>query len=122
MAEGLLRHYGRGKYPVSSAGTDPTQVHPMTVEVMEEIGIDLSGHRSKHVDDLLKESFDVIITTCDDARDQCPVYPGEGERLHWGLDDPAGAKGSREDRLDAFRRVRDRLIELIRARFLTDSR
>jgi arsenate reductase len=94
----------------------------MTVEVMGEIGIDLSGHRSKHVDELPNESFDVIITTCDDARDQCPVYPGEGERLHWGLEDPAGAKRSREEKLEAFRKVRDRLIELIHARFLTDSR
>ncbi len=93
----------------------------MAREVMAEKGIDISDQRSRSVDEFLGQSFDVIITTCDDARDRCPFFPGEAERLHWGLEDPAEAEGSREEKLEAFRRVRDRLTEMIQRHFGTDS-
>ncbi len=122
MAEGLLRYYGGTRFEVFSAGTSPSRVHPMAVEVMEERGIDLKGHRSKSIDAFLGQGFDFIVTTCDDARDRCPVFPGQAERLHWGLEDPAGAGGSREEKREVFRRVREELEELIRSHFLADSR
>ena len=122
MAEGLLRYYGGTRFEVFSAGTSPSRVHPMAVEVMEERGIDLKGHRSKSIDEFLGQGFDFIVTTCDDAWDRCPVFPGQAEMLHWGLEDPAGAEGSREEKREVFRRVREELEELIRSHFLADSR
>jgi len=122
MAEGLLRYYGGTRFEVFSAGTSPSRVHPMAVEVMEERGIDLKGHRSKSIDEFLGQGFDFIVTTCDDVRDRCPVFPGQAEMLHWGLEDPAGAEGSREEKREVFRRVREELEELIRSHFLADSR
>ncbi|NIO11253.1 MAG: arsenate reductase ArsC [Deltaproteobacteria bacterium] len=118
MAEGFLRHHGGDRFEVFSAGISPSSVHPMASEVMAERGIDLSGQRSKSVDEFLGQSFDFIVTTCDDARDKCPVFPGPGQRLHWGLTDPAVASGSREERWKVFQRVRDELEELIRSHFL----
>jgi arsenate reductase len=122
MAEGLLRYYGGNRFEAFSAGTSPSRVHPIAVEVMEERGIDLKGHRSKSIDEFLGQGFDFIVTTCDDARDRCPVFPGQAEMLHWGLEDPVGAGGSREEKREVFRRVRDELEELIRSHFLADSR
>ncbi len=121
MAEGLLKHYGGNRYEVFSAGTSPSRVHPMTVEVMAERGIDLTGQRSKSIDEFLGQDFDFIITTCDDAKNRCPVFPGRGEMLHWDVEDPAAAEGTKEEGLKAFRRVRDELEELIRSRLLADS-
>lgn len=120
MAEGFLRHHGGKRFEVFSAGTSPSRVHPTAVEVMAERGIDLTGQRSKSVDETLGQGFDYIVTTCDDARDQCPVFPGQGETLHWGLEDPAGAGGSREKKLKVFRKVRDELEKLIQSHFLAD--
>jgi arsenate reductase len=121
MAEGLLRHYGGSGYAVFSAGTSPSRVHPLAIEVMAENGIDISGQRSKHVDEFLGQDFDAVISTCDEARDRCPVFPGSGLKIHWDLEDPAEAKGSREESLDAFRKVRDRLLELIQLDVLGDA-
>ncbi|NIO04643.1 MAG: arsenate reductase ArsC [Proteobacteria bacterium] len=121
MAEGLLRYYGGKWFEVFSAGTSPSRVHPMAVEVMKEKGIDLTGQRSKSIDEFLGQGFDFIVTTCDDARDRCPVFPGQGESLHWVLEDPAGTAGSREKKLEVFRRVRDELERLIHSHFPADS-
>ena len=118
MAEGLLRHYGGERYEIFSAGTSPSRIHPMAVEVMGEIGINITGQRSKLVDEFLGQGFDFIVTTCDDARNQCPVFPGQGKRLHWDLEDPAEAEGSREEKLEVFRRVRDEVEKLIQSHFL----
>ena len=121
MAEGFLRHHGGKRFEVFSAGTSPSRVHPMAVEVMAERGIDLKVQQPKSVDEFLGQGFDFIVTTCDDARDQCPVFPDLGQRLHWGLADPAATEGSREERLKVFRRVRDELEELICSHFPSDS-
>ena len=121
MAEGLLRYYGGKRFEVFSAGTFPSGVHPMAVEVMAERKIDLTGQRSKSIDVFMGQGFDFIVTTCDDARDSCPVFPGQGKRLHWDLEDPAKAGGSREQKLKVFRRVRDELEKLIRSHFLSNS-
>ncbi len=121
MEEGLLRYYGGKRFEVFSAGTSPSKVHPMAIEMMAEKGIDIRDQRSKSIDEFLGQGFDFIVTTCDDARDICPVFPGQGERLHWGLEDPAETADSREEKCETFRRVRDELTELIRSHFLADS-
>jgi arsenate reductase len=122
MAEGLLRYYGGTRFEVFSAGTSPSRVHPMAVEVMSERGIGLRGQRSKSIDDFQGKAFDFIVTTCDDARDRCPVFQGQGKRLHWDLEDPADTGGSREEKREVFRRVRDELEKLIRSHFVHDTR
>lgn len=94
----------------------------MAIEVMAESGIDVRGQRSKSVDEFLGAGFDSIVTTCDDAKEGCPVFTGQGEGLHWGLEDPAQAGGPREEKLKVFRRVRDELEDLIRFHFVSDSR
>jgi arsenate reductase len=114
MAEGLLRHDGGIAFEVASAGTKPSFVRPEAIAVMHEIGIDISGHRSKSVDEFAGQAFDYVITVCDNARESCPVFPAATERLHWSLDDPAAVQGSEEERLAAFRRVRDQLRILLR--------
>ena len=112
MAEGLLRHLGQGRFEVESAGTHPTQVKPEAIQVMKEIGIDISSQRSKSVDEFRGAEFDYVITVCDNANESCPVFPGAPQRLHWGLPDPA-AVSDPSKRLDAFREVRDALrVEL----------
>lgn len=117
MAEGLFRHLAGDTFEVESAGTIASFVRPQAIAVMAEIGIDISGHRSKCLDEFLGEPFDYVITVCDNAAENCPVFPGKATRIHWSFDDPAEAKGSDADKLAAFRRVRDeirgRLAELI---------
>jgi len=115
MAEGLLRHLGGGSVEVASAGTEARGVHPMAVRVMAEIGIDLRGHASKTLDRFVGEPWDDVITVCDHANESCPIFPGATRRLHWSFDDPSAATGSEEQRLAAFRHVRDE----IRARIET---
>jgi len=122
MGEGFLRHLSGERFEVFSAGTCPSRVHPMAIEVMAERGIDLQDQRSKSVDAFLGADCDTIVTTCDDAKEGCPVFPGQGERLHRGLEDPARAGGPREEKLKVFRRVRDELEERIRSHFLSCSR
>jgi len=109
MAEGLLRHLAGDRFEVQSAGTKPGSVRAEAIAVMKEIGIDISGHRSKHVDEFGSESFDYVLTVCDDAKESCPVYPGHANRLHHSFEDPAAVQGSEEERLSAFRRVRDQI-------------
>lgn len=114
MAEGLLRHDAGGQFEVESAGTKPGSVRPEAITVMHELGIDISGHRSKHVHELGGDLFDYVITVCDNAKESCPVFPGAAKRLHHGFDDPAAVNGSDEERLAVFRRVRDELREYLR--------
>lgn len=109
MAEGLLRHEGGERFDVFSAGTRPSHVRPEAIAVMAEIGLDISGHRSKSVDEFIGQPLDFVITVCNSARETCPVFPGEVKRLHWPFDDPAAVEGSEEDRKAAFRRIRDRI-------------
>jgi arsenate reductase len=106
MAEGLLRSMGGGALDVFSAGTTPSFVRPEAIAVMAERGIDISGHTSKHVDEFKGQSFDYVITVCDNARETCPVFPGAPRRIHWSLPDPAAVEGSEDQRLEAFRNVR----------------
>ncbi len=115
MGEGLFREQGGTGYEVFSAGTRPSQVRPEAIEVMREIGIDISGHRSKSVEEFAGQSFDFVVTVCDSARDNCPVFPGGTERIHWSLEDPAAVQGTEEVRLAAFRQIRDQLRERVKA-------
>jgi arsenate reductase len=120
MAEGLLRHVAKGDVEVESAGIAPSRVNPLAIEAMREIGIDISGHRSKSVEEFLRQNFDVVITVCNNARESCPVFPGTPKRIHWSFEDPAAVQGTHEEKLAAFRRVRDglarRLQEFLFAR------
>ena len=115
MGEGLFRTAGGERYEVFSAGTQPSRVRPEAVAVMGEIGIDISGQRSKSVDELSGQAFDYIVTVCDNARDACPVFPGGGERIHWSFEDPAAVEGSEDERRAAFRRIRDQIREQVTA-------
>jgi arsenate reductase (thioredoxin) len=105
MAEGLLRRYGGGAFEVHSAGTEPKGINPLTVRVLQDAGIDTSFARSKSVEEYLGQSFEYVITVCDQARQVCPVFPGVHQSLHWGFQDPAEATGTEEERLAVFRRV-----------------
>jgi arsenate reductase len=115
MAEGLFRHHLGGRYEVQSAGTKPTQVRPEAIAVMGEIGIDISGHRSKSIDEFIGQEFRYVITVCDNAKESCPVFPGRTERIHWSFEDPAAAQGSAEERRAEFRRIRDQIADRIKA-------
>ena len=117
MAEGLLRTLSEGTIEVHSAGTKPSQVNPLAIRVMAEHGIDISHQRSKHLNEFLTQPFDVVITVCDQAAEACPVFPGRAERLHWSFPDPAAVTGSEEERLAAFREVRDALEARLRTWF-----
>jgi len=114
MAEGLLGHDAGDRFEVFSAGTKPGQVRPEAVAVMRELGIDISGHRSKHVDEFADQPFDYILTVCDNAKESCPIYPGHTNRLHRSFDDPAAVQGSEPERLAVFRRVRDEIRDYLR--------
>ena len=105
MGEALLRAKGGDDFVVESAGTEPAEVRPLTLRVLEEAGISTEGLRSKSVEEFMGREFDYIITVCDSARQNCPVFPGEGDRFHWGYPDPSAATGTEEERLEAFRKV-----------------
>lgn len=109
MAEGLLRHDAGDRFVVESAGTKASFVRPEAIAVMRELGIDISGQRSKNVDEFEGQRFDYVITVCDNARETCPVFFGAAERLHHSFEDPAGCTGSNQEKLAVFRRVRDEL-------------
>jgi len=111
MAEGLLRFIGGDNVAVESAGIAPTSVRTEAIEAMREIGIDISGHRSKSVDEFVDREFDFVITVCDNANENCPIFPGKAERIHWSFTDPAAVDGTDEERLAAFRDVRDQIKE-----------
>ena len=120
MAEGFFRHYSKSTSDdrksaverniiVSSAGLETHGLSPKAVQVMAEIGIDISAHRSSNLSEYLGENFDLVITVCDHAAANCPVFPGDVMKLHWPFDDPAKAQGSEEEILNEFRRIRDEI-------------
>ena len=115
MAEGLLRHDAGNVYDVFSAGAKPTHVRPEAIAVMHEVGIDISGHRSKSVDEFAGQDFDYVITVCDNAKESCPIFPAKTKRIHWSIEDPAAVQGSEEETLTAFRRARDELRARLQA-------
>lgn len=115
MGEGLFRAEGGGEFEVFSAGTKPSSVRPEAIAVMKEIGIDISDHRSKSIDEFVAQSFDYVVTVCDNARDTCPVFPAGTERIHWSFEDPAAVEGTESRRLEAFRRTRDLIHERVMA-------
>src|ERR1700754_2384377 len=119
MAEGLLRNMANDRLEVASAGVSPTQVRPEAIAAMRELDIDISNHRSKSVDEFLGKEFDYVITVCDNANEQCPVFPGNTKRIHWSFDDPADAQGDEHARLAVFRRVRNEVLD--RLRLFVDS-
>lgn len=114
MGEGLFRSEVGDRFDVYSAGTRATFVRPEAIAVMAELGIDLSAHRSKTIDEFLGEEFTYVVTVCDNANESCPVFPGTTQRIHWGLDDPAALAGSEEERHAAFRHVREELHGLVK--------
>ncbi len=116
MAEGFLRHYAADKFEAFSAGLEPKGIHPLTVQVMREIGLDLTGQYSKSVADYVgRMHFGYVVTLCSDAEERCPNFPGLSERLHWPFEDPADSAGSEEASLAKFRQVRDQIDHQIRA-------
>jgi len=114
MAEGLLAHDAAERFEVKSAGTKPGRVRPEAIAVMKELGIDISKHRSKHVDEFQGQQFDYVLTVCDNAKESCPFFPGDTKRLHRGFDDPAAHEGMEEERLAVFRRVRNEIREYLK--------
>jgi arsenate reductase len=115
MAEGLLRHDAGERFEVESAGTRPSQVRPEAVAVMRELGIDISGHRSKHVDEFAGQGFDYILTVCDNAKESCPIFPSGATAIHHNFEDPAALHGTEQQRLAVFRRVRDQIRQYLQA-------
>ena len=117
MAEGLLRARGGARYAVFSAGTHPQRVHPLAIQVMREIGIDISesaGYRAKSLDEFIGQPpMDLVVTVCDEAAEECPFFPGARRQEHWGFPDPSAAMGTESERLAAFRAVRDSLATRI---------
>jgi arsenate reductase len=114
MAEGFLRHLAGDDFEVHSAGTEASLVRPLAIEVMSEIGVDISGQSSKTLQQYLDEPWDYVITVCDDANESCPVFPGASERTHWSFEDPSKATGTEEERRAVFRRVRDQVVQRVR--------
>jgi arsenate reductase (thioredoxin) len=115
MAEGVLRHDAGDRFEVFSAGVNPTKVRPEAIAVMGELGIDLSAHRSKHVDEFAGQNFDYVLTVCDKARESCPIFPSTTVTIHHSFVDPAAYDGSEEERLALFREVRDQIRDYLRA-------
>lgn len=109
MAEGLLRHDAGDRFTVESAGAKPSTVRHEAIAVMKEVGIDITSHRSKHVDEFTGQDFDYVLTVCDNAKESCPVFFGKATRRHHSFNDPASVEGPEEKRLAAFRKVRDEL-------------
>ena len=120
MAEAIWRHEAPDLYEVFSAGTHPADVHPIARRVIEELGIDMSGHFSKSVYAMSDRPFDLVITVCNDAKEICPVFPRANRHLHWPVEDPVASQGTVEQRLPEFRRARDLIRQKIRE-FLADE-
>lgn len=118
MAEGLLRHLGGDRFEAFSAGTEATHVRPLAIRAMAEIGIDISGHQSKTLDQYLDQAFDIVITVCDDANEACPVFPNAKARIHWSFPDPSKAAGTEDEQLAVYRGVRDAIRHQIVDRLL----
>ena len=119
MAEGLLREMAGDRFEVLSAGTHPAGVNPLAIEAMQEIGIDISKHRSRNVTEFLGKPIEYVVTVCDRAKESCPIFPGTYKFLSWSLDDPAAIDGTKEEKLLAFRRIRDQLSRNIEKQFIT---
>ncbi|HZR19188.1 MAG TPA: arsenate reductase ArsC [Verrucomicrobiae bacterium] len=116
LAEGVLQKALGERYDVQSAGSKPAgYVHPLAIRVMNELGIDISGHHSKHLEQFLNQPVETVITVCGNADQVCPVFPGQVNRYHWGFDDPAQATGTDEEKLAVFRRVRDEIKKVFEA-------
>jgi arsenate reductase (thioredoxin) len=116
MAEGILRAAAGDVLDVQSAGSKPAgYVHPLAIRALAEIGIDIAGHRSKHLDEFLDGDVETVITVCGNADQVCPMFPGQVNRHHWGFDDPAHATGSEDEQMAVFRRVRDEIREKFEA-------
>ena len=115
MAEGILRHLAADRFEVLSAGTHPITVNPLAIKTMQELQIDISHHVSKSLDEFIDQQFDYVVTVCDRAKEECPVFHGARRRLHWSIDDPADVRGSEEQRLEAFRRARDEIESKIKS-------
>jgi len=109
MAEGFLRHLGGEDYEVFSAGIIPIGVNSLAIEVMNEVGIDITPQRSESIKKFSGQPFDYVVTVCDNAKEACPVFPGEYKQLHWSLEDPAKVSGSGEERVISFRRIREQI-------------
>ena len=124
MAEGMLREWGGPEFEAHSAGSEATEVRPLAIRAMNEIGIDISGQRSKTVGEYQGQRFDYAVTVCDDALEACPYFAGADAQVHWGFDDPAAAEGTEEERLAVFRRVRDEIARHVRdfAKLARDGR
>ncbi len=116
MAQGWLQTLAGDRFQVYSAGLEPHGIHPLTIQVMEEAGVDMSGHRSKHLDEYKgKIDFDYLITVCGDADERCPYFPGMGDRLHWPFEDPPAFNGPQDEKLALFRKVRYQIKAKIEA-------
>lgn len=114
MAEGLLRRLAGEQFEVFSAGAQPSVVNPLAIAAMDERGIDIRSHRSKHLNEFLSQPFAYVITVCDTAAESCPIFPGTAKRIHWGFPDPAAVQGTDEQRLASFRHVRNAIEEQFR--------
>ena len=121
MAEGYLRHAGGGRFEAMSAGVEPKGLNQLAVEAMREIGIDISRQKSKAVEELLAANPAYVVTVCDNAKQTCPTFPGTFKSLHWGLQDPAGVSGSHDEKLAAFRRIRDEIVRKIDEELLVET-
>lgn len=116
LAEGILQQALGENFRVASAGSKPAgYVHPLAIKALAEIGIDISGHRSKHLDEFLSDEVETVITVCGNADQACPVFPWQMNRHHWPFDDPAHATGSEEEQMAVFRRVRDEIRAVFQA-------
>ncbi|HYI67288.1 MAG TPA: arsenate reductase ArsC [Candidatus Limnocylindrales bacterium] len=122
MAEGMLRAWGGERFEAFSAGTEATRVRPEAIRVMDEIGIDISGHESTTLEPFLGEEFSWLITVCDQAKEACPTIPGVAQQAHWSIDDPSAVEGDEETRLEAFRTARDVLRDRIHIFLLAAGR
>jgi len=119
MAEGLWKAETDGDWEVYSAGSSPVGfVHPLAIQSMSEAGLDISNYHSKHLDQFLHDSFDLVVTVCDNAAQHCPVFPGAKQTLHWPFPDPAEVQGTQEERLAAFRSTRDQIVTRIKIHLL----
>jgi len=119
MAEGLLREMAGDRFEALSAGTHPAGVNPLAIEAMQEIGIDISRQRSKNVKNFLGQPIEYVVTVCDRAKESCPIFPGTYKFLSWSLDDPAAATGTKQEKLQFFRRIRDQISRNIEQQFMT---
>ncbi len=121
MAEGMLNFFAGERFTARSAGTEPSTINPMAIRVMEEIGVDISGHRAKGLAEFAGSTFDLVVTVCDAAKEACPFFPGARELIHHGFTDPSGARGAESERLEVFRLVRDQIREWLNETFAMES-